>query len=180
MKRFGLMVVFLLVLAAPAFADNGVGDVSVYADDQGNSCDVTNPGSGIINVYIVHKFLPGEEATASRFKVEFPSGILFLAFSTSFVPLGTLTTDISIGYGVCVTSNTHIGTALCQGVGPTTACSYITVANADILPNPISTTCLFEERTMGAGQAIVNNDGSCPCNIAAESTSWGRVKALYR
>lgn len=183
MKRFAIMVLFLLALASPAFAINGVGDISLYADDQGNSCEISAPGSpSPFNIYLVHKFLPGEESTGSRFKVSFPAGIVFFAFSAnpSMVPGGTLTSDQTIGYGSCVTATTSLGYALVQAPSAVAACSYVSILGSDFTGLVQSTNCLFEERIPGVGQAIVNPDVSCPCNIATHQSTWGKVKSLYR
>jgi len=179
MKPFALLMVCLLTLAlaAPAFA-TAVGDISLYADDQGNSCNITAP-AGILTVYVVHKFSDGGSATGSRFKVTVPPGLAILAFTTTFVPIGNISGDLSLGYGTCVSTTTSLGSILINSSGPA-ACSYLAVVAADNFANPIATDCLFGEYTIKTGQAIANPDGSCQCSVATEPTSWGRVKALYR
>lgn len=183
MKRFALLVGILMALASPVFAINGVGDIGLYADDLGNSCEISAPGSpSPFNIYLVHKFLPGEESTGSRFKVQFPAGIIFFAFSAnpSMVPGGTLTADQTIGYGSCVTANTSLGFALVQAPSAVAACSYVSILGSDFTGLVQATNCSFEEFIVGAGQAIVNPDDSCHCNIATHQSTWGKVKSLYR
>jgi hypothetical protein len=184
MKRFALLFLIVLAVAAPAFAqypDGLTGDISVYADDQGNSCDVLAPGGGgLVTYYIVHKFSDGGSATGARFKATFPAGLSFVTFSTTFVPIGNLATDLSLGYGTCNSTTISLGSILCISAAPSPACSYISIAAADNFSDPITTDCLFGEYKVEVGQAIVNNDGSCPCNIATQSSTWGKVKSLYR
>jgi opacity protein-like surface antigen len=183
MKRFALLVVLLMALATPVFAINGVGDIGIFADDQGNSCEIAALGSPApFNIYIVHKFLPGEESTGSRFKVSFPAGIIFFAFSAnpSMVPGGTLTSDQTIGYGSCVTANTSLGFALVQAPSAVTECSYVSVLGSDFTGLVQATNCSFEEFIAGAGQGIVNPNDGCRCNIATHQSTWGKVKSLYR
>jgi hypothetical protein len=175
MKRFALMVLVLLAMASTAMAQ-GVGDISVYADDQGNSCDLTLPG--FTNWYVVHKFKPGEGSTSSRFKVVPPAGAVIQAFNTTFVPVGDIKTDISVGYGTCINSTTNLGNIIVTGAAA--ACSYVSVLPPDIGGPVLATDCSFGEYTAGAGQGIVGNDGSCPCNIATQPSTWGKVKSLYR
>ncbi len=179
MKHIAILMISLLTLAiaAPAFAQ-AVGDISAYADDQGNSCSVTAP-AGIVTVYVVHKFSDGGSATGARFKVTVPSGLAILAFTTTFVPIGNISGDLSLGYGTCISSTTSLGSILMNSSNPA-ACSYISVVAADNFANPIATDCTFGEYTVKTGQAIANPDGTCACSVATEPTSWGRVKALYR
>jgi hypothetical protein len=185
MKRFSLLMVSLLVLAlaAPAYAQllTHVGDISAYADDLGSSCNITAPGGGgLLTVYVVHKFTDGGGATGSRFKGTFPSGLSFVAFNTPFVPIGNFTTDLSLGYGFCISTTTSLGSALFINATASPACSYVSIVAADNFVNPIATDCSFGEYTVKTGQAIVNPNGTCQCNVPTQPTSWGKVKALYR
>jgi hypothetical protein len=179
MKRLALTLVFLLTVAfaANAFA-TAVGDISAYADDQGNSCNIAAP-AGLVTVYIVHKFSDGGSATGCRFKVATPAGMTFLAFNNAFTPIGNITTDISLGYGVCITTTTNLGSILYNSAGPA-ACTLVSVTAADNFANPIATDCSFGEYTVKTGSGILNPDGTCQCNIATQPTTWGSVKALYR
>jgi hypothetical protein len=185
MKRFALIMVCLLALAAPAFAQTAghVGDISAYADDTGSSCNVNAPGGGgLLNVYIVHKFSDAGGATGCRFKVLFPAtGLSYVTFATTFTPIGNPTTDLSLGYGSCVTTTTNLGNLLFINTAAVPANGYITFTAPDggIYPNPIATDCLFGEYQVKTGSAIVNGDGTHQCDIATQPTSWGKVKALY-
>ena len=180
MKRLALTLVFLLTVAfaANAFA-TAVGDISAYADDQGNSCNIATP-AGLVTVYVVHKFSDGGSATGCRFKVTYPAGLTYLAFNQNYTPIGNITTDLSLGYGVCISTTSSLGSILFSSGGAVAACSHISVVAADNFPNPIATDCSFGEYTVKTGTGIANADGTCQCNVATEPTSWGKVKALYR
>jgi hypothetical protein len=183
MKRFALLIVCLVAMATPALALNGVGDVSVYADNQGNDCNILSPGGGgLVHIYVVHKFQPGDEATYSRFKGEWPTGLTFLgSFNVgSFVSIGSFDNDISVAYGLCVTTTALVGDALFQTSAVSPTCSYVSLVAAVGQTTPLATRCDFGEWEVGVGQAIVNPDGTCQCTIKTEPTSWGKVKALYR
>jgi hypothetical protein len=183
MKRFSLLMVSLLVLAAPAYAQllEHVGDISAYADDQGSSCNIAAPGGGgLVTVFVVQKFSDGGGATGCRFKGTFPASLSFVAFNTSFVPIGNFTNDLSLGYGFCISTTTSLGSALFINATASPACSYVSIVAADNFANAIATDCSFGEYTVKTGQAIVNPDQSCQCNVPTQPTSWGRVKALYR
>jgi len=182
MKRFGLIVVLVAGLASTASAQ-GVGKLGIYGDTAGNSCNILDQGAPAIRpVYVVHKFDPGEGATASRFKIVATNVTMtFLGTSTSYAVLGAWDTGISIGYGQCVNTTTSILTINFFGVGANAAC-----ARFDMVPDPIPaaiqiTTCDFGDVNVpNGGSAIVNPDANCQCNIATNQSTWGGVKALYK
>jgi hypothetical protein len=181
MKRFGLLVISLLALAAPAFGQVGV--LGIYADDQGNNCNISDPG-GVLsnNVNVVHKFDPGDGATAVRFRIDPPVGAnwTFLAFSTIYTPSGSVGTDISIGYGTCTQLTTLVGTAIISSVTPSPACGQV-IISPGFTATVLAADCSFNEFPMPTpGKGIANPDGTCQCNIAVEETTWGKVKSLYR
>lgn len=180
MKRFALMVFLMLALASPAFALNGVGDISAYSDDQGNSCEFINP-AGLVNVHLIHKFKVGEESTGARFKVVFPAGMVFVAFipNNALVPGGNLLEDMTIGYGGCQTAQLYLGSGLVNAAAPA-PCSYISLGPSNFTGLAQATDCIFEEKIVGIGQAIANPEAGCQCNIATEQSTWGKVKSLYR
>jgi hypothetical protein len=181
MKRFALIMVSLLALSAPAYAQK-VGDLSAYADDTGSNCNITVPGSGTLNVYLVHKFSDGGGATGVRFKATFPaSGVILATFvGTPFSAIGTAQSDLSVGYGGCITTTTSIGYLLFSVTGAVAACSYVSFVAPDGHADVTATDCGFTEFHLKTGQGIMNPDGTCQCDIATEPTSWGKVKALYR
>ena len=180
MKRFALLMLGLMVLAVPAMADINplVGDISIYADQEGTSCDLTFSQGG--HWYLIHKFDPGEQATGARFKLVVPAEVI-IAGSTQYVTIGNLATDLSIAYGFCTNSSIVIYDLQTFGAAPAT-CAYATLTLPDVVsPYPLATDCDFGEYEMKVGQGIINNAGGCPaCNVKAEATSWGKVKALYR
>jgi hypothetical protein len=149
MKRFALLFMVILAVAAPAFAqypDGPTGDISVYADDQGNSCDVAaNGGGSLVTAFVVHKFSDGGSATGCRFKVTLPANLTYLSFSTTFVPIGQANSDLSLGYGVCISETTSLGSVLALSGVASPACSYISVVAADNFSDPITTDCSFGE-----------------------------------
>lgn len=177
MKRFALTVLLVMVLAAPAMA--GVGDMSIYADNQGNSCNLVYAGGAPGTAYMVQKFGPGDESTGVRLKVTVPVGVSMF-FNTSYVPVGDIAIDLSIGYGVCINTTTVIGTfTLFSGSAPA-PCSLMSVAIPDGFATALATDCGFVKFPLKVGSGIFNPDGTCQCDIATEPTSWGKVKALYR
>src|SRR4030095_15872272 len=104
MKRLLLLLSCLLVISSTAMADH----IGVYSDATGESCDLGAPGQFNPNAAVVHKFSAG--ATGSRFKVVFPAGTAFFGFNTPYVPVGALNTDLSLGYGTCLSGAFVLGT----------------------------------------------------------------------
>ncbi len=183
MKRIALLAVCLVALAAPAFAQINpqVGDISMYSDDQGSNCNITaNGGGAFLQPYMIQKFSNGGGCTGIRFKITVPTGMSIVGFSTQYVPVGSVAGDLSIAYGICQSTQFVVGQLQVLSLTASPACSYVSVVAADNFANPIATDCLFGEYPIKTGQAIVNADGSCPCSVATEPTSWGKVKALYR
>lgn len=181
MKRFGLMVVLVAGLASSASAQ--VGKIGLYGDQAGNDCNVLDQGAPALRpVYVVHKFDPGEGATASRFKVV-TTGITmtFIGTSTPYAVLGAWDTGISIGYGQCINTATQVLTINFFGTGTNPACGRLDIV-ADPIPGAIQiTTCDFGDINVpNGGSAIVNPDVNCQCNIATNPSTWGGVKALYK
>ena len=183
MKRIALLMVCLVALAAPAFAQINplVGDISMYSDDLGTNCNIAaNGGGAFLQPYMIQKFSFGGGCTGIRFKITVPTGMSIVGFSTLYVPVGAVAGDLSIAYGLCQQTQFVVGQLQVLSLAASPACSYMSVVNADNFVNPIATDCLFGEYPIKTGQAIVNANGTCPCSVATEPTSWGKVKSLYR
>ena len=168
MKSLLLLVVALLMTASAAKADH----IGIYSDASGSSCYLGNAGFNN-TATVVHKFSLG--ATSSRFKVTLPAGSTFFAFSTPFVPIGDLTSDLSLGYAACPNGSIPLRTivaVLTAGIArglPADNFSYI-----------IYDACFGEYPATG-GYGYVGLSTDYPCSeVAVESSTWGKVKSLYR
>lgn len=166
MKRVLLLLIAVLMIASVGTA----GHISIYTDANGETCDFA-PGFNP-NVHIVEKFSPG--STGVRFKMD-PGPSLVFGFNTPFVPVGNLTTDLSLAYGQCLNGSIVLGTVIMQLNGPST----MQIQAADGFPFILWTSCVFEELVGTGGIACVLTQ-QCYCGIAVESSTWGSVKALYR
>ena len=166
MKRSLLLTAALVVVANAALADH----IGIFTDASGASCNFA-PGF-TTTATIVHQFSSG--ATGSRFKLTLPAGSNFFAFNTPYVPIGSLTSDLSLGYGQCLVGAFALGSivaVLSPGIMQVTA--------ADNFPNIIYTDCNFGELPASGGAGEVGSS-ICHCCFAVESSTWGKVKALYR
>jgi hypothetical protein len=170
MKKLLLLSICLLLVSSVALADH----IGVYSDPTGSSCYLGAAGQFNPNATVIHKFTSG--ATGSRFKVTFPAGTAFFAFNTTYVPIGALDTDLSLGYGQCLSGEIVLGSILAiygAGTGQ--------VEKADLQPIILYTNCVFAELLATGGAFTVGQAGYCTeYSTPVESSTWGSVKALYR
>ena len=168
MKKLLLLTLCFSLLASAAFADH----IGVFSDATGGNCYLGAPGQFNPNATVIHKFTTG--ATGSRFKVTFPAGTAFFGFNTTYVPVGALNSDLSLGYGQCLSGSIVLGTInaiYTAGTGQ--------VEKADLQAFILYTNCLFAELPASGGQFFVGPFGDCP-HDPVEPSTWGSVKALYR
>jgi len=168
MKKLLLLTSCLLLISTAAMADS----IGVYSDATGSFCNLGNiAGQFSPTATVIHRSLG---ATGSRFKVTFPAGTTFFGFNTPYVPVGALNTDLSLGYGQCLTGSIVLGTInAIYGAGTGK------VEKADLQPIILYTDCLFAELPATGWSFLVNGVGD-PCIVAVEPSTWGSVKALYR
>jgi len=165
MKKVLLLMVAALMISSVAFA----GHIGVYTDATGASCSFA-PGFNP-TVTIIEKFSTG--STGLRFKMDpGPNGVF--GFNTPFVPVGALTTDLSLAYGQCLSGSIVLGTAIMS-----LASGQLNILAADGFPHILYTDCIFAELEGTGGRAYVGTTGDCG-EIATEQSTWGQVKSLYR
>jgi hypothetical protein len=168
MKKVLLLMVAVLMISSVAMSAPHYG---VYSDCSGSSCSLV---AGFTQtIALVEKFSTG--TTGCRLKVAFPAGTNFFGFTTPYVPIGTLTSDLSLGYGVCLTGTNCLGT-IAAILAPGTA----QVLAADTFANIIYTDCSFGELIGHGGTAYIGGTGDCNEPNATQPSTWGQVKALYR
>jgi hypothetical protein len=156
------------MISSVAMADH----IGVYADNSGSSCSLAAGFQSGSTAAVIEKFSLG--TTGSRFKVTLPAGSSFFSFSSPYTPVGSMTSDLSMAYGQCLTGDVVIGNIIAilnPGSGAVVA--------ADLQPFILYTTCVFAELPATGGTYYVGGTGNCN-EIATEPTTWGQVKALYR
>jgi len=170
MKKVLLLMVAVLMVSSVAMADS----IGVFSDNTGSSCALGNiAGQFSPTATIIHTSPGG--ATGSRFKVTFPAGTAFFGFNSPFVPVGALNTDLSLGYGSCITGSIVLGTInAIYGAGTGK------LEKADLQSQIIYTDCSFGEYPATGGYFYVNSTGPCTDIVATEPSTWGQVKSLYR
>ncbi|MFH1755659.1 MAG: hypothetical protein ABIA59_08135 [Candidatus Latescibacterota bacterium] len=185
MKRGLLLIVSLLAVASVAFAQPG--SIGVFADQTGTSCDITDAAPGLVNVYLVHVNTPG--ATACQFQVTWDAGQLMTFLSEAVTPpyigIGTSQVGMAIAYGSCVPSPNKILTYSFFAAGISTPCAMFHVKpDGSTVPpkqHVLVTSCSNPPLLLNAtgGEAVINTNGTCDCDVAVEETSWGQIKSLY-
>jgi hypothetical protein len=169
MKKVLLLMVAILMISSVAMADH----FGLYSDASGTSCLLVlgfNP-----NVTLIEKFSNG--TTGCRLMVDMGGNGNF-GFTTPWVPVGNIASDLSLAYGSCQTGSVVLGTLT---MNLTISGSKMTVLPATLFPNIIYTTCSFEELPATGGYANVGTGSPTDCGeVATEPTTWGQVKALYR
>ena len=205
MKKILLMTLALMACAGAAMADH----IGVFADTEGSWCEVNTlaPVPNNNAFYLIHKF-NGNGASASQFKVNDTTGLLFATSqTTTFLSLGTWNTDLSVSYSGCVVGDIVVMTLnfLWFGAPIPTDCAHtlkVVAAPTSPIPGEVATVeCDFSTLTPASGGALVftkigletialavatpARTASCGClylccTVATEENTWGGVKALYR
>jgi hypothetical protein len=158
-------MVAVLLVANVAMADN----ISVYSDATGTSCVLA---AGFTSTAaVLHKF--AQCSYGSRFKVSFPAGTSYFAFTSSFTTIGNLLDDLSFGYGTQQVGSIVLGT-----ITAILANGTISVLKADSQATILYLDCNFAELEATGGNAYVGTTGPCP--VPTQPSTWGQVKALYR
>ena len=169
MKRLLLLISCLLVISSASWADH----FGVYSDGTGTSCALGNiAGQFSPTATVIHRFTAG--ATGSRFKVTFPPGTAFFGFNTPYVPVGALNSDLSLGYGQCLSGMIVLGT-----INAVYGAGTGTVEKADLQPIILFTDCVFAELPATGGNFYVGGSDYCG-STPVEPSTWGSVQALYR
>lgn len=160
------------------------GLLSLSADTQGSNCFISDVGPGLLTAHVVHTFSPG--TTGSSFSAPRPPCMTDAVWIADSSPLSIVTgnsqTGVSVVYGACLTGAFHVLSITYFGSGTTPACCWY-----PILPNPSTgfidaVDCNGLLVTSFAGSpAVINGNYTCDCSpaLAAEQSTWGRVKALY-
>jgi hypothetical protein len=172
MKRCSLLFLVLLFLASFAHAER----LLIYSDAALTNVTLNDNAPRIANLYVVHDMFGG---TGIRFRVAPGAGFagVWLGETTPFVKIGNSVSDVSVGYGLCLSGPYLILTISYQLFGTSAACSGVQVAPAAGFPCVIigSVGCAFVEMCVyDLGAVHVN------CAVPTEPTTWGKVKSLYR
>jgi hypothetical protein len=182
MHRVLLASFCVLAIAGFAFAQPP-GNLGVYADPAGTVCSLYDITPGLIQYYVVHNLTPA--AQAASFKAPVPTcmtGAVFISDETMWpIKIGLVTDGTTVGYGGCKSAPIHVLTINIFAQGMTGECCPYPV-----IPHPSSVTGDIEiEGCDGVWYAatgvasVINATPACLCEVSTETTTWGKIKALY-
>jgi len=167
MKRVLCLAAVLLLVASVALADH----VGLYADDAGEDWCMLPGFYGGTGAAIIQKFSTG--TYGSRWSLQLPEGSSYFDFLSSYSTTGSVTSDFSVATGECLDGDILLGHLIAS----------LTIGTAWVVPAQTQTDILwFDCEGTGhpgtGGATYIWLGGSCI--NATESSTWGRVKALYR
>ena len=186
-----LLIVLLLTLLATSLVQAQTTEkIALYADKFGTDCSISDTGAPVVFVYMIH------EGTGLRlgsvFRAPQPpcwTGATWVgdAFPPGFVFVRS-TQDglgLEVGYG-CAALPVYIGKMIFETAGAAEdCCKYPVLAHGYppqlYPPGVVALDCETHRFPILGGSAVINENANCPCAppLAAESTTWGRVKSLY-
>ncbi len=184
MKSFAMAIVILVFGAGLVMAQ--AGSIGVFADPAGTNCNLLDGGTGVLSVYVVHVL--SNCATASQFAITTGGGFTGVKIGETYqfsLVIGNTTDGVSIAYGTQLVAPIHLVTISYVISGTSSPCSWIKVVDDPTAPPPdgpgiYMVDCQGALVRLTGGTAIVNDDGSCTCNVPAEKNTWGQIKSLYR
>lgn len=184
------VIVLTLVLCAGISSAQTGGLVGLYSDAYGSDCNLSAAADVMATVYVVHSSAP--QANAVQFRVIYNWGN-FTVTSVDYggnVAVGDLFAGVSVTYGACKALPYLVATLMFIPLDTPPQCSVLR-----IIGDPDSETgqvevidCSFQKLTAYGSYLCINTSPPC-CTIsgtdcelpvAAESDTWGGVKALYR
>lgn len=166
-----------LVLVAPVQAGTGVGRIAIFSDDALSNGELTDDSLRLVDIYIGHVDHIG--VTGSQFKVEPTEGFTgtWISETSPWAPftIGQSLSGISISYQACIDDDILVVKATYWLQGTSSPCSGLRVTRVPPTPQVLCVGCNFVELPCDPpGDLRVN------CPVSTQTTTWGRVKALYR
>jgi len=188
MARIVFLFLVIICLMNPAAAHAALGGrVALYSDAGLSECTLTDTSPRVADVYVVHSPV-AYGAVGIMFKLAPSAGFDGTWIEDIFPPgmggVGTSPSGIAVGSLSCWFNDRLVLHVRYQMQGASSSCSFV-----EAVPYPgfswiITTTCGEGcELPVDGSRLLVNADESCPCEpppLASESTTWGRIKAMYR
>jgi len=175
-----LVVLTVLVVLMPGVAF-GQGWIMVFSDPSATDCNFTDTG-GLIDAYVWHMYSPG--ATASEWMLNVINvGWTHLFDTPDFdLVIGKSVDGVAVGYEACLQGDFRLMTVNFFGSNAD-PCGLIGIVAAPAKYGVRSKDCAENVHYIPGGEARVNPVPGCWCGTPpspVESTTWGKVKALYR
>jgi hypothetical protein len=185
MKPAVMCIATCLVLV-PAFVvgqQPGLDQINMYSDAAFTSKEAVDVVPGTLTAYVVHERPHQTDGIAATFKIAPSVGFtgVWLSESSPFLVTGTSPNGIRIAYGGCFDLPVFLLEVSYTVFGTSEDCSYLAVVAApgEDQRGPLVVDCNFDLIVGTGGRLIINSTPQCP-PVPVESSTWGRVKALYR
>jgi hypothetical protein len=166
-------------LSTVAGVSRAQGVLRLFTDPALTQCSLSDTAPGLVNVYIAEL---SASSLAARFRVEASPGFtgIWVSDASPFQLLGSSPTDANLFFGTCQAGNFLILTVTYQLFG-TSTCSQLAIAPSVGQPIPICYGCFDPSICHNNRPLYVNCGGTVDCYpLAANPSTWGTVKALYR
>jgi hypothetical protein len=164
-----------MVFAGAAFARPG--NIMIFSDLSASDANWRDEFPALQPVYIFHMYTDG--AVVSQWKLDAPDSWTHLGEQPDFeLVIGTSIEDCSVSYGACMRGFFKLMTVNFFSAGIEPHCTLMQIVAAPGKVGVQVIGCADDRHFVRGGEGIVNNDGSCPYG-PVESTTWGRIKALY-
>ena len=204
-RAYMLLLIGLVVCLGPSPAFPQAGMIGVSSDYYGSSCNIADPGGGLVQVYVHYFYSPGSRGTRFRLNVE-GTGWTHLGDLPEFPwTVGTSIDSVTICWDQCLSGSFLLLIANFFG----SAALPCTMIGIDTYPGAglEGLDCDLNVVNPAAGRAYVNADASCPCTacltgmesacvkkvgpkktalsnfcatVPVEQSTWGTIKSLYR
>ena len=179
-----------LLFAASAPDAATYGWLFLYSDAGHTDCTLVDNTPRFVDVYVVHKIDNigdvGGDAYLLAFRLSASVGFtgtwIQEVVPAGITKVGTSPAGIAMGYNACRTGDVEVLRVTYQLFGTSSPCSSLQATAYPGYDFIYTQDCSFTDRAVAGRALVVNQDASCPCQIpvAAEPTTWGHVKALYR
>jgi hypothetical protein len=183
MKRIVLLTLAVLCISNLAFAQEP-GSIDIFSDVTMTSCNIVDV-PGLVSLFVFHTH--ASLVASSMWMLEATDGaegMTFVGDTVQFpVYIGTSMSGLSVVYGLCLSSPIHLVTVNFVGSGTTPPCGLFSIVpspDSDYDQVEVADCNIIRMLIPRGGQARLNPDASCTCQVPTEKTSWGGIKALYQ
>jgi hypothetical protein len=182
---------FLGILCVLSFAFPCYGQtekITLHADISMSDCSITEAVDGVVEVFMFHVGAVGRGAVEFRaprpqcwtgavwIGDEIPANFLFLGSSQG--------NWLAIAYGKCIDTPIYLGKIKYFTAGIGQPCCRYPVLQSTEWPTPVTVDCADPPNIVfiSGGEVTINETPACLCDppLSVESSTWGRVKALYQ
>jgi hypothetical protein len=177
--RILLFVGLLVVAIAEPAGANEVGRIAIFSDEALTDPYLLDDGYRQVDIYVGHVDHYG--VTGSQFMIQVDPGFTghYLGETSPWSPIviGTAMTGMSVSYAQCAVADLIVVKLTFFLSGTSSPCSGLSVVGHpdSYTGDEICVGCSFVEIPCDPPGALQVN-----CTVPVESTTWGRVKALYR